>query len=98
MASLFQTERCPAGPGRERYGWVLAVGVLMFSATGEAKGLPGNGVQPLLYCQKMTYVVTSHCMHHLPEIWDDVFVITSQATSVGGKPPTDMFWPITANP
>ena len=36
----FKTERCPAGPGRELYSRAhLAEGVLIFSVTGEAKGL-----------------------------------------------------------
>ena len=32
---------------------------------------------------QMMYVVTSHHMHHLPEVQDDVFDITYWVTSVG---------------
>ena len=28
-----------------------------------------------------------HCIRHLPEIWYDVYDITSRATAVGRKPP-----------
>ena len=35
----------------------LASGVLKSLATGEAKGLPGMGSQPLLYRWYMTYMV-----------------------------------------
>ena len=35
----------------------LANGVLKSPAYGEAKGLPGTGVQPLLYCRYMMYTV-----------------------------------------
>ena len=66
----------------------------------KARWLSGRvtGLWQLLYQKDsmMTYMVMSHHMHHLPEIWDDAFDITHQATSVGGKPPTDIFRPITA--
>ena len=32
---------------------------------------------------QMTYVVMSHHMCHLPEVWDDTFDVTHWATSVG---------------
>ena len=32
--------------------------------------------------QEMTYAVSSHHMHHLSEIWDDVFNVTFQAMPV----------------
>ena len=35
-------------------------------------------------------------MRHLPEIRYDAFDVTSRAMSVGRKPPTDMFRPVTA--
>ena len=35
----------------------LVYGVLESLAAGEAKGLPGTGLQPLLYRWYMTYVV-----------------------------------------
>ena len=49
--------------------------------SGFLVGLPGTGLQPLLYCRYMTYMVM--CLHicHLPEIRYD---ITSRATAVGG--------------
>ena len=43
----------------------------------------------------MMHEVTSH---HLPEVRYDAFDVMSRATSVGGKLPTGMFWPVTAKP
>ena len=68
----------------------------MFSVTGRGKRTLWERAQPLLYCWNMTYAVMSHRIRHLPEIQYDTFDIMSQATSVGGKLPTDVFQPITA--
>ena len=47
---------------------------------------------------KMTHVVTSHHIRHLPEVRDYAFDVMHRATSVGGKLPTNAFRPITAKP
>ena len=51
------------------------------TGSGFLVGLPGTGLQPLLYCSYMTYTVTCLRVRHLLEIWYDV---TSRATAVGG--------------
>ena len=50
------------------------------TGSGFLVGLPRMGLQPLLYCRYMTYMVTCHRVRHLLEIWYDVM---SQATGVG---------------
>ena len=68
-----------------------------FSVTREAKQLHkvtkqmarrslATGLQQLLYrrdSRQMKYVVTSHHMHHLLGVWDDMFDVTHWAMSVG---------------
>ena len=51
------------------------------TGSGFLAGLPGTGLQPLLYCWYMMYMVTCHRVCHLLEIQYDV---TSRATAVGG--------------
>ena len=50
------------------------------TGSGFLVGLPGMGLQLLLYCWYMTYTVMCLRVRHLPEIWHD---ITSRATAVG---------------
>ena len=51
------------------------------TGSGFLVGLPGTGLQPLLYCRYMTYTMTCLRVCHLLEIRYDV---TSRATAVGG--------------
>ena len=55
-------------------------------------------MQPLLYCRNMMYAVMSHHIRHLPGIWYDTFDVTSRAMTIGGKLPTDAFWPVATKP
>ena len=64
--------------------WLM--GYLSSPESGEAKGLPRMGVEPLLYRWYMTYMVMWHHMRHLPGIRYDAYDITSQAMAIGGKP------------
>ena len=57
---------CPARAQERDHDDSIGYGVLKSSATREAKGLPGTGLQPLLYCLYMMYMVTYHCIRHLP--------------------------------
>ena len=70
------------GLRRENYGGSVGFGILRSPATGEAKGLPGMGLQPLLYCQYMMYAVMWHCICHLSETWYDAHDIMSPVTPV----------------
>ena len=78
------------GPGKRVMGLELLVSTQFSSywrtwdsrlGSGLLVGLPGTGLQLLLYCRYMTYTVTCLRVHHLLEIWYDV---TSRATAVGG--------------
>ena len=77
------------GPGKRVTGLEQLVGT-QFSGyrrtwdsrlgSGFLMGLPGMGLQPLLYCRYMTYTVTYLRVCHLPEIR---YGITSSVTAVG---------------
>ena len=97
LQALTSTEGCPEGPREEltvRLNWL--VGSQCSPAYREAKELPRTGAQLLLYRQNMTYAVTSHHICHLPGIQYDAFDVTSQATAIGRKLPTKIYWPVTA--
>ena len=51
------------------------------TGSGFLVGLPRTGLQPLLYCRYIMYMVMCLRVCHLPEIRYD---ITSWATAVGG--------------
>ena len=74
--------RVMVAPVASRYSVLQLPEDLEFqTGSGFLVGLPRTGLQPLLYCWYIMYMVTCLRVCHLLEIWYD---ITSRATAVGG--------------